>query len=295
MDNKENTIVNCDDDELFSSVEPENFSSPKTVKWVVILVGLPASGKSTITRHLMLYLAALNNYHLSSKVFNAGDIRRRSMKDLAKSADLFDFNNKSSAEMRENFAKIALDNLLRDLVETDLNVGIFDATNSTKTRRTYIKKMVDEKAAESGQNIKAMILEVKCPDLAIRRYNIECKASNQDYAGMPRDQAILDFILRTEKYEAAFEPITEKELVKLGTGYVSICNVGESVMYDIDCFNDDDLQSQGRDYLKDRVFKHIYTFVRKYRNEFATKYLHAIERFYFEGGYKKVKPTKRLQ
>jgi 6-phosphofructo-2-kinase len=75
---------------------------------VVAMVGLPARGKSYISKALIRYLRFIG---CPAKIFNAGNKRRDDGKAGA-SASFFDPNNKDAAALKEQMAMETLDELL---------------------------------------------------------------------------------------------------------------------------------------------------------------------------------------
>ena len=99
-------------------------------------VGLPARGKSFVSKKVQRYLLSTGN---EAKVFNAGQYRRQAHKagsvESEMAADFFNNLNPESAALREEFAMAALEDLLEYVHEGDGKVGIHDATNSSVKRR----------------------------------------------------------------------------------------------------------------------------------------------------------------
>ncbi|TFY80182.1 hypothetical protein EWM64_g3836 [Hericium alpestre] len=158
-------------------------------KIVVAMVGLPARGKSYLSNKLQRYLQWL------------------------------EYNVKGTRD-RDQLAQDSLEMLIQWLKEGG-NVGIHDATNSTRERR---KKIKDRVAQEKG--IVVIFLESVCDDPAIIASNVALKVSSgdPDYKDMSPEDAKKDFIRRIKEYEAVYETITEPDL-----SYLTIMNVGNQV------------------------------------------------------------------
>jgi len=101
------------------------------------MVGLPARGKTHISRKLTRYLTWLG---YNAKVFNIGDKRRKTLgvQDTAK-ADFFDPNNKEATKQREQLAEETLTDVVKFLNSKAGNIAIFDGTNTNVKRRKMIK------------------------------------------------------------------------------------------------------------------------------------------------------------
>jgi adenylylsulfate kinase-like enzyme len=73
---------------------------------VVILVGLPARGKSYIVKKLSRYLSWMG---FETKVFNVGDARRKSPGYATENHDFFSSDDAQARRMREEIAFGVLD------------------------------------------------------------------------------------------------------------------------------------------------------------------------------------------
>lgn len=237
-------------------------------KLVIVMVGLPARGKSYITNKLTRYLNWLQH---DCRVFNVGNTRRLDTENNAgpetnplpdihtpnnetnpsspstektpsetlgspsqHNADFFNPNNKSSTAIREKWAMDTLDQLLNYVVDGPGSVGIFDATNSTKSRRLKVLKRIQQR---SNGELKVLYLESICSDPAIIESNIRLKLSGPDYKNMDPEIALKDFVGRLKNYEKAYETIDELEEQIPGFQYVKMINVGKKVVsYNIQGF-----------------------------------------------------------
>ncbi|KAI0807025.1 bifunctional 6-phosphofructo-2-kinase/fructose-2,6-bisphosphate 2-phosphatase [Fomes fomentarius] len=194
-------------------------------KIVLAMVGLPARGKSYLSNKLMRYLKWLE-YDI--KVFNVGQLRRSRARQKAQqsgkredhTASYFSHDNVEATRLRDQLATDSLEMLIQWLKEGG-NVGIHDATNSTRSRR---QKIVERVAREPG--LVVIFLESVCDDPAIIAANIALKVSSgdPDYKDMSREEAKADFERRIREYEAVYETITEPHL-----SYLRIKNVGSQV------------------------------------------------------------------
>ncbi|KZT26487.1 bifunctional 6-phosphofructo-2-kinase/fructose-2,6-bisphosphate 2-phosphatase [Neolentinus lepideus HHB14362 ss-1] len=194
-------------------------------KIVLAMVGLPARGKSYLSNKLMRYLKWLE---YDVKVFNVGQLRRTRARQQAQqagirenhTAEFFSHNNEEATRRRDQLAEDSLEMLIQWLKDGG-NVGIHDATNSTKSRRAKIEARV---AKEKGMSV--IFLESVCNDPAVIAANIALKVSSgdPDYKDMSREEAKADFLRRIKEYESVYETITEPHL-----SYLSITDVGNQV------------------------------------------------------------------
>lgn len=223
-------------------------------KLVIVMVGLPARGKSYITNKLTRYLNWIQH---DCRVFNVGNTRRMDKKNVlgpasrplpdtntplphlgrspevhplsptSHSADFFNPKNLSSTELREKWAMDTLDNLLNWVIDGPGSVGILDATNSTKKRRIKVLKRIQER---TNGELKVLFLESICLDPAILDTNIRLKLSGPDYKDMDPELALKDFLGRLRNYESAYETIDEEEEAIPGFQYVKMIDVGKKVV-----------------------------------------------------------------
>ncbi|KAK7044119.1 Fructose-2,6-bisphosphatase [Paramarasmius palmivorus] len=162
------------------------------------------------------------------KVFNVGQLRRSRARQKAQqlgikedhTASFFSHSNVQATQNRDSLAEDSLEMLIQWLKEGG-NVGIHDATNSTRSRRAKIEARL---AKEKGMTL--IFLESLCDDPAVIAANVALKVSqgDPDYKDMSPEHAKADFLRRIAEYEKIYETITEPHL-----SYVRILNVGEEV------------------------------------------------------------------
>ncbi|CEQ39868.1 SPOSA6832_01426, partial [Sporobolomyces salmonicolor] len=205
------------------AVEKPDYSEAKIV---VAMVGLPARGKSYLSNKLQRYLL-----WLEYEVFNVGQYRRQKYRELAEtsgkkadqSANFFDASNAEASKAREAMASDCLEDLIKWLKEGG-NVGIHDATNSTRARR---KALADRVKREPG--LRLLFIESVCTDPAVVAANIAVKVASgdPDYDGQEPSQAEKDFRERIKHYEESYQPLDEKLDGEMT--YCKMVNVGKQV------------------------------------------------------------------
>eukprot|EP00002_Diphylleia_rotans_P011530 TRINITY_DN2277_c0_g1_i1.p1 TRINITY_DN2277_c0_g1~~TRINITY_DN2277_c0_g1_i1.p1 ORF type:complete len:522 (+),score=108.55 TRINITY_DN2277_c0_g1_i1:46-1611(+) len=187
-------------------------------KLAIIMVGLPARGKSFIARHVARYMAWRGH---STRIFNVGNYRRV-MYGSDKPHTFFDPKNPEAAAARKMCARKALEDMTQWLTSEgdSIQIAIYDATNSTKERRAWLKKACDE------LGVRSMFIESVCRDHRIVDANVRAtKIFSPDYVGKDPEQAISDFLHRIKWYEESYEEIEEDD-----TSYVKIIDVGKKVV-----------------------------------------------------------------
>ena len=104
-------------------------------KLYVAMVGLPASGKSTLAGRIR---EALLGEGINAEIFNNGELRRKLAGPRSTEASFYSPQNEEGREMRQ---KIALANMeaARQFLAGDGTVAILDATNASRRRRRLIQ------------------------------------------------------------------------------------------------------------------------------------------------------------
>jgi broad specificity phosphatase PhoE len=203
-------------------------------RYVVALVGLPATGKTYMARRICQYLQFFHG--AKTEVFNVGNYRRK--KVGAKSPhSFFDPDNAESVQLRDQCAAEAMADLKefikktsrssepllgaeRDRSKTRLcseidgyhsdedrggRVAVYDATNTTRDRRHWIAKQL-EGLIESKNKIifvESVVNVARLIDNNIR----QTKLSMPDYEGIDEASAVEDFKKRIEHYRKVYEPM----------------------------------------------------------------------------------------
>jgi broad specificity phosphatase PhoE/predicted kinase len=179
------------------------------------MVGLPARGKSYIARKVARYLSWLGH---KTRVFNVGSYRRAHVGSRQPN-EFFDPENESGRKQLHDLAMLALDDML-DWFDDGGDVGIYDATNSTKTRRRIVEQRCRER------RIPLVFIDSICNDPGLIDANVrETKLSMPDYAGMDPVEAVRDFRARIAHYEKVYEPLDDDD-----GSYIKIIDVGQKVV-----------------------------------------------------------------
>ncbi|CDS04188.1 hypothetical protein LRAMOSA07143 [Lichtheimia ramosa] len=191
-------------------------------KLVILMVGLPARGKSYIVKKLRRYL---NWLQYETKVFNVGNLRRvnQASQNQVQSAKFFDPDNSEMKNYRDHLALEVLENLL-DWLKDGGRVAIHDATNSTIERRYLLLNRLRD-----FPHIKVLILESECNDTKILERNFRLKLLGPDYKDKPAATALADFKSRVSNYEKAYQPVGDWE-EENNIAYCKIMNVGKKVI-----------------------------------------------------------------
>ncbi|PRT55211.1 Fructose-2,6-bisphosphatase [Wickerhamiella sorbophila] len=191
-------------------------SDPNTSRVCVVMVGLPARGKSLMSQKIVRYLKWRS---ISAKAFNIGNYRRKA--NAHPSADFFALSNDEGASLRRLAAQEALNDLVSWMDKEGGRVAIYDGTNSTKRRRAWIAEQL------SQHNIHPLFIESACENDEIILNNImDVKTTSPDYKGVDPQTAAKDFINRIEVYRKDYESISSSEMIS----YLKIIDAGAQVV-----------------------------------------------------------------
>ncbi|XP_050367571.1 6-phosphofructo-2-kinase/fructose-2,6-bisphosphatase [Argentina anserina] len=188
-----------------AAVADQMLGPKEDVHLAIVLVGLPARGKTFTAAKLTRYLRWLGH---DTKHFNVGKYRRLKH-GTNQIADFFRADNPEGMEARNEVAALAFDDMVSWMQEGG-QVGIFDATNSTKKRRNMLMKLAEGKC-------KIIFLETICNDERIIERNIRLKIQQSpDYAEEPDFEAgCKDFKDRLSYYEKVYDPVEEGSYIKM--------------------------------------------------------------------------------
>ncbi len=191
---------------------PASSSGPKLA---FVMVGLPARGKTFISRKIARYLSWLGH---KTQVYNVGSYRRARL-GSHQHHSFFDPRNQTATEARRDVALAALDDMLAFLRRGG-DIAIYDATNNTRERRAHVA----ERCAAEG--LEVVYVESICNDPALVEANIRAtKARSPDYEGVPEEEAVRDFRMRIRHYEVGYEEVREEE-----GRFVKIVDVGRKIL-----------------------------------------------------------------
>lgn len=175
-------------------------------KTAIIMVGLPARGKSTIAREIEKSIPR------NCCSFNAGQKRRqlKGTSDGKSNEEIFNMDDPAAINRRDEIALDALTDMLRWLeASVDNKVGIFDATNSTRERR----RLIVDTLTQTGLQLKVIFIEVIVDSEALLKEHLYWKVrTSEDYKHL--DDKVWcqnDFKSRMTQYEAVYETLTPDE------------------------------------------------------------------------------------
>jgi broad specificity phosphatase PhoE len=185
-------------------------------KLAIVMVGLPARGKTFIARKVARYLSWSGH---STRVFNVGAYRRDRLGSFQPHS-FFDPDNVEAHRARTELMHVALKDMLAWMRHDESEVGVYDATNSTRARRAVVR----QECEAAGHRV--VFIESICDDPDIIDANVrQTKLFSPDYAGIPPDEAVHDFRLRIAHYARVYEPLGDEE-----GSFIKIVDVGRTVI-----------------------------------------------------------------
>eukprot|EP00934_Nitzschia_sp_Nitz4_P001739 Nitzschia sp. Nitz4//scaffold369_size34440//3595//5478//NITZ4_007838-RA/size34440-processed-gene-0.21-mRNA-1//-1//CDS//3329549353//1739//frame0 len=183
----------------------EVIGSTANDKLVIIMVGLPATGKTHIAKRICRFLSFFHD--IPAQIFNVGDYRRQ-LCGAQQTADFYDPNNEEGAKARTMACDAALADLMEYIAQDGVRVAAFDATNSSFERRQHILKQL----TTCKVRVKRMFVESICDQEELLEENIrKVKLSTPDYKDVDPETAVKDFEARRQNYSKVYEPVTEKD------------------------------------------------------------------------------------
>jgi len=239
-------------------LEKRRHLTSNSERLLIVLVGLPARGKSFVARKLLAYLTWRGN---QCRIFNVGKYRREAAAALsheehdhfedadgkrqkvgACDANFFDDSNESAAKLRQHAAELALkdalvwleDNYMPEKEDTShtlrrqyQRVAIFDATNSTKERRAWILRQCAKAHEVSGKVTGVVFVESICNDKELLEENMDVKIKTcPDFDDMSREEALADLQERVHKYESRYETMGDDDT----QSYIQIFNLSSKIL-----------------------------------------------------------------
>lgn len=202
----------------------EVIGSSATDKLVIIMVGLPATGKTHVAKRICRFLSFFHD--IQSQIFNVGDYRRKLCGEKVP-ASFFDPTNSEGVAQRTLACNAALEDMLEYMAKPDVRVAVYDATNSTRERRQHLR----EKLKSSKTGTKIIFIESICDNKELLEENIRTvKLSTPDYRDADPEEAVKDFHERRRQYESVYEPLSEGDS---NLSYIKVLNCKKFVVNNI--------------------------------------------------------------
>ncbi|KAH9039219.1 bifunctional 6-phosphofructo-2-kinase/fructose-2,6-bisphosphate 2-phosphatase [Lactarius hengduanensis] len=223
-------------------------------KILVVTVGLPARGKTHISRALERYLRWAG---IKTQVVSLGDYRRKTIGGAQKlPPDYFTLGMKSpeTIELRQKVLE-GCEQLIWDFFNAGGQCVIYDANNGRREQRRRVCEKFDK------EGIHVVMLESICDDPAIIERNIRSvKISSPDYRSWNPDLAVQDYYNRIKGHGKDYETVDELDVPS-----IRIINVGEKIMV-----------NNVRGYLQSRIIFFLMNIHNRYRTIYFARSGHSL-------------------
>lgn len=167
-------------------------------KLYVVMVGLPARGKSTLARRIH---ECLCEEGITAAIFNNGDLRRSMLGAESTEAEFYNPENAFGRLARENIARRNME-LAKEYLTDKGEVALLDATNAGRPRRAAIEAYLTDHPVLFVECINTDPLLL---DACIRR-----KTKLPEYAAYSMQEALDSFLSRIRYYENIYSPVGEE-------------------------------------------------------------------------------------
>jgi len=174
-------------------------------KLYIVLMGLPARGKSTLAVRLR---EAFHKDHIHTRIFNNGNLRRI-YRPLAETscAEFYSPNNPAAVELRKTFARMNMERS-RAYLRNSGQVAILDATNAGRNRRKMIEDYLNDHPL--------FFIECVNDDEEILNLSILEKTKLPEFNQMECKKAEAEFLKRIDYYKMIYVPLkVERNYVRL--------------------------------------------------------------------------------
>ncbi|RJR40817.1 MAG: 6-phosphofructokinase [Desulfobacteraceae bacterium] len=173
-------------------------------KLYIVMVGLPARGKTTIAAKLR---QSLSRDFINTRIFNNGDLRRKMIPENTSYSGFFDPLNKEGEALRRKIGLINTERA-RKYLKGKGNVAILDATHASARRRKRIRSILSDHPL--------LFLECVNQDEEILEASILRKIDLPEFGHLNQDEAIASFKQRIAYYESIYSPLArEGNFIKL--------------------------------------------------------------------------------
>lgn len=174
-------------------------------KLYIVLMGLPARGKSTLGVRLR---DAFHKDNIPTRIFNNGNLRRtyRPAGETSYS-EFYSPENHAAVELRDKFARMNMERA-KAYLRNSGQVAILDATNASRRRRAKIEEYLNDYP----------ILFIECvnDDEEILNLSILEKTKLPEFSHLGPNKAKAEFLKRIDYYKMVYSPLkVESNYVRL--------------------------------------------------------------------------------
>lgn len=193
------------------------------IKLCVVIVGLPARGKSFISQKIVRYLSWLS---IPTKSFNCSTSLEKILEESGTSADeLFRSNYSPDGEILHKTREVTLKQIL-DWFEnvSSCGVAIYDGINATKFERERLNKTLN------SHSINTVFLEAYCDDKSIIKTNItDIDSTSPEYSHSESLQDTINSVSnKIQFYSKAYQTLTTTDEGELS--FIKLINFSSQII-----------------------------------------------------------------
>ena len=174
-------------------------------KLYIVLMGLPARGKSTLGVRLR---EAFHKDHIHTRIFNNGNLRRiyRPLAETS-SAEFYSPENSAAVKLRNKFTRMNMERA-KTYLRNSGQVAILDATNASRHRREMIEDYLNDHHL--------LFIECVNDDEDILNLSILEKTKLPEFSHLECKKAEAEFLKRINYYKMIYSPLkVERNYVRL--------------------------------------------------------------------------------
>ena len=168
-------------------------------KLYVALVGLPASGKSTLAKRIRDDFV---DEGINCAIFNNGELRRKIAGPASTESSWYAPDNSEGREIRERIALANMQEAKKFLSEGG-DVAVLDATNGSRKRRRLLEETLNDHPL--------LFIECLNEDPVLHEACIRRKALLPEYASYSEEDAVESFKARIAYYNSIYEHLDEEK------------------------------------------------------------------------------------
>lgn len=173
-------------------------------KLYIVLMGLPARGKSTLGIRLR---DSFRKDGIPTRIFNNGNLRRQYLPlRETSSSEFYSPENTAAMALRKKFALMNMDRARNYLLNAG-KIAIIDATNAGRERRSMLEKNLNDHPL--------LFIECVNEDEDILKMSIQEKIRLPEFAHL-KDKAAKEFLDRIDYYRMIYAPLkTERNYIRI--------------------------------------------------------------------------------
>ncbi|QPG77401.1 hypothetical protein FOA43_004814 [Brettanomyces nanus] len=174
----------------------------------IVMVGLPARGKTNLSIGLCRYLRWLG---VRANLFHFGDYRREQTKQV--NSDLYNLKpaDEDASGVREKLREVVMGDMINFFKNEGGQVAIFDGVNGLSKERVSLADQMKQ------QNVRTIFIESQIDDAKLLKSNINDATSSPDYENWDQKTAVEDYAKRIEEVSKFYEPMSEKTFTWIRT------------------------------------------------------------------------------